>query len=255
MKKERGWRKVVDYLYDGTFEGVLTCIYHHYYTEKASGIFLGDEYQSSMLGGYMDVETEEEKAVTVYEAVAKKISPADLRRIYKVFRSSVERKECKILNYVRFGFAQGPRIRLLHGDPIVFAVQQAEQKVNDEVHRLKGLIRFSRRQGGLLYSPIEPDHDVVEFLSDHFCDRFRNDPFLIHDAARDKALAAYRGEWFVRHFTGEDLPPLSDDEKAYQEMWRTYFEHIAIKERINPRCQKGHMPVRYWKHLTEMQGC
>ena len=30
---------MIDYLYDGTFEGLLTCIYENYYTEKASGIF------------------------------------------------------------------------------------------------------------------------------------------------------------------------------------------------------------------------
>ena len=29
---------MTDYLYDGTFEGILTCIYHHYYTDKATGI-------------------------------------------------------------------------------------------------------------------------------------------------------------------------------------------------------------------------
>ena len=35
-----------DYLYDGTFEGFLTCVYHHYYTEPAAGICLKEEYQS-----------------------------------------------------------------------------------------------------------------------------------------------------------------------------------------------------------------
>ena len=53
---------MMDYLYDGTFEGILTCIYHHYYTEKASGIFPAESYQSCMLGGYMYVETDEEKS-------------------------------------------------------------------------------------------------------------------------------------------------------------------------------------------------
>ena len=37
-----------DYLYDGTFEGFLTCVYHHYYTEQAAGICLKEEYQSSL---------------------------------------------------------------------------------------------------------------------------------------------------------------------------------------------------------------
>ena len=72
---------MVDYLYDGTFEGVLTCIYHHYYSEKASGIFLREEYQSTMLGGYQEVETDADKAITVYEAIEKKISSGDLKPV------------------------------------------------------------------------------------------------------------------------------------------------------------------------------
>ena len=44
---------MIDYLYDGTFEGLLTCIYENYYTEKASGIFREEAYQSNLLGGCM----------------------------------------------------------------------------------------------------------------------------------------------------------------------------------------------------------
>ena len=51
-----------DYLYDGTFEGFLTCVYHHYYTEPAAGICLKEEYQSSLLGGFQEVHTDLEKA-------------------------------------------------------------------------------------------------------------------------------------------------------------------------------------------------
>ena len=243
---------MVDYLYDGTFEGLLTCIYHHYYTEKASGIFRKEEYQSTMLGGYQEVETEEEKTITVYEAIEKKISSEDLKRVYKVFMSSVANKETKILNYVRLGFVKGSCVSMLHGDPIVYEVQQAERKVNGEVHRLKGLIRFSELGNKVLYSPIEPDHDLIEFLADHFCDRFKNEPFIIHDVKRSKALIAYQGSWYIS-FTKDELSPLSEEEKEYRRLWKSYFENMAIRERINPRCQKNLMPVRYWKHLTEFQ--
>ncbi len=244
---------MVDYLYDGTFEGVLTCIYHHYYTEKASGIFPREEYQSGMLGGFREIETDVKKAVIVYEAIEKKISFYDLRRIYKVFSSDAEEKECKILNYVRLGFVKGAGVSLLHGEPIVFAAQAAEKRVNNEVHKLKGLVRFSELENGALYSLVEPKCDVIEFLAPHFCDRFKNEPFLIHDVKRGKALAAYRGEWYVRNFTERDRIPFSEAEQDYRNMWKTYFEQMAIKERLNPRCQKTMMPMRYRKHLTEFQ--
>lgn len=44
-----------------------------------------------------------------------------------------------------------------------------------------------------------------------------------------------------------------EDEMWYQEMWRTYFKAICIKERLNPRKHRKDMPVRYWKYLTEKQ--
>ena len=72
---------MVDYLYDGTFEGFLTCVYAHYYEGKASGIYNRENYQASMLSGFRIIETEGEKAAKVYEAIERKISGNDLRRI------------------------------------------------------------------------------------------------------------------------------------------------------------------------------
>ena len=94
----------MDYLYDGTFDGLLTCIHHHYYTEKATGIFTKDEYQPSLINGFMEVETDENKADVVYEAIQKKISAYDLRRIYMAHLSTVAEKEMKILRYIVKGF-------------------------------------------------------------------------------------------------------------------------------------------------------
>ena len=98
-----------------------------------------------------------------------------------------------------------------------------------------------------------PDHQVLELLADHFADRFKNNPFIIHDIKRNKAVVGSGGIWYLTYFTGEELPEPCSDERQYQKLWKQYFETIAIRERTNPRCQKTLMPVRYWKHLTEMK--
>ena len=46
---------------------------------------------------------------------------------------------------------------------------------------------------------------------------------------------------------------LAEDEKLFQEMWRSYFKALTIKERKNPKLQRQHMPRRYWKYITELQ--
>ena len=46
---------------------------------------------------------------------------------------------------------------------------------------------------------------------------------------------------------------LNDDDKLFQDLWRTYFKAICIRERINPKKQLNDMPRRYWKYMTEKQ--
>ncbi len=252
---------MVDYLYDGTFEGFLCCVYAHYYEENAAGVYRKDNYQASMLNGSRFVETEEKKASRVYEAIQNKISREDLRRIYRVFLSSDENKENKLLAYIRLGFKEGSGISLLHSNPVVFEVQKCEYKVSIETHRIKGLARFSALRNGktgrsgqeILYCCIEPDHDILEIIAGHFADRLKNDPFIIHDKSRNKAVFAQSGDWYISGFTEKDLPALGVGEKDYRDLWKKYFETIAIRERINPNCQKRYMPVRYWKNLTEFR--
>lgn len=243
---------MVDYLYDGSFEGFLTCVYLHYYKEKATGIFTSENYQPSMLNTFFDVKTEAEKATKVYDAINKKISPYDLQRIYRVFLSTVDNREMLLLNYIRLGFKEGSKISLLHGNPYVSPVEKAEKKVTNEVHRLLGLVRFSVLEGDILYAVLEPDHDILEFLAKHFSDRYKNDPFIIHDKKRNKALVAQNGKWYISDFTDENIPCFSKNEKEYRTLWKKYFKTIAIKDRSNSKCQKNFMPVRYWKHLTEI---
>jgi probable DNA metabolism protein len=243
---------MMDYLYDGTFEGLLTCIHHHYYTDKASGIFNKNNYQANMLTESMIIETDPDKATVVYEAILNKISPYDLRRIYRVFLSDDAEKEMKILRYIVLGFRIGSSISMLHGNPIVFDVQSIEKKIIVEKERMLQFVRFSVTEDGVLYSQIEPDNDVLELLHTHFCDRFKNDPFIIHDVKRNKAMVAYQKNWYICDFTSDEIPELSEDEMTCRKLWKNYFENIAIKERTNPKCQRRSMPVRYWKHLTEM---
>lgn len=247
-----------DYIYDGSFEGLLCCVFAAYYDAPAASICTEDRYQTNMLAEPVMVETDAEKAARVYDAVKQKISGYDLKRIYRVYLSSDDEKEMKILRYLQLGFKKGSYISNLHGNDVVFAVQKIEKQVSFEVHRLYGLVRFSELAGGVMYSCIEPDHDVIELMAAHFADRFQTAPFILHDKRRNKAIFSQGGSWFIGEFTEAERRLLEDADKtekenAYRQMWKAYFEHIAIKERTNRRCQKNLMPVRYWKYLTELQ--
>lgn len=258
---------MVDLLYDGTFEGFLCCIYVHYYEEKATEIHPREEYQSRLDRGFRIVETCEEQAEKVYHAISKKISSDALKRVYRVWLSTAENKENMCLRYLVLGFRLGSAVDLLHADPVVFEMQQTERSVALEVHRFIGLVRFQefypmRSSPGdviahlpkfILYSGIEPDHDILELMADHFSIRYRNELLLIHDKRRGKAVFSEGGNWYVAPFDQDQVRNLGQGDKLFEILWREYYHGIAIKERTNPRCQKRFMPVRYWKNLTEMK--
>jgi len=44
---------------------------------------------------------------------------------------------------------------------------------------------------------------------------------------------------------------MDKDEKLFQSMWKEYFKSIAIKERLNLRLHRQHMPARFWKYMPE----
>lgn len=253
----------MNYLYDGTFEGFLTCVHEHYYHEKAHSIRLAENFQEDMLAGSVVVETDTKKSDKVSDAIICKMSRNDLMRIYKVLGSIVSDPEMKCLRYLELGFKMGKKIQLLHGNPIVHDIDEADLKVGFEIHRLYGLIRFSvmkaaaslkpgSEQPEILYAAIEPDNDLLEFLVYHFKDRYRNNPFIIHDKKRGKALVYGMGKWYITEFDEKGALENTDSENEYQRLWKMYFNTIGIKERVNPRCQKNFMPVRYWKNLVEI---
>ena len=72
----------MDYLYDGSFEGFLCCVYLHYYEEKASGIYVQTSYQNKLFQPCKIVDTDYERAERGYEAIESKISSRALKRVY-----------------------------------------------------------------------------------------------------------------------------------------------------------------------------
>ena len=50
------------------------------------------------------------------------------------------------------------------------------------------------------------------------------------------------------------LPQDAPEELLTQELWRLFFDTLAIQARKNPCLQRQNMPKYTWQHLTEMQG-
>ena len=138
------------------------------------------------------------------------------------------------------------------GDPDLLAVLKAAGKVQTEVHRITGFLRFSPDAQGVYTARCEPDYFILPALAEHFTLRFGETPWAITDEKRGLCLCRQKG--------GEArIVPVSPDSLAekgngdcWGELWRLYHRSVSNESRKNPRLQRQFMPKRYHKHLNEL---
>ncbi len=240
------------YLYDGSFDGFLCCVYAHYYCGSASAIYAVGGFQQQLGETCAVVERDDEKAKKVYEAMEEKLGDEIVSKAYRCFLAEDLEKDTRILNYLRLCFRYGPQVDGYRTHPWILPIHELDKKVSGQVHRYLGILRFSDIQG-VLYAAYTPDYDMTRILMPHFADRFKREQFIIHDRRRQKAGVYARGQWLERDFDVDLLQYRSEKERNLEALWKGYFEHIAIEARKNPKLQAHFVPKRYRSFVTEFQ--
>lgn len=246
---------MIVYIYDGSFEGILTSVYEAFYSKnKPDKILHRNNLEMNLLDTYINIETNIEKSDKVYNAALEKISPSAVETAFHIYLSEDPDAGTLVYNYFRLGFMLGTRLDIYLGDERVLMVQKISRRVSFEVHRFTGLLRFKQLKGEIYYASYEPDNNITLLLAPFFKDRLSGQRWIIHDVRRNLAAVYNLEEWIITDTLPGNLPLASDGEEFYELLWREYFKSMAIKERINPRLQRNHMPVRYWRYLIEKRG-
>lgn len=239
------------YIYDGSFEGLLSCIYHAFYSDiKPMDIVSQENFSENFLVEKEFIETDYEKFKKVYNAIEKKISNQALRRIFYVHLSEIKNREISILRYLQIGFKIGKDVDLNLADKDVLNIDRIYKLVSKERHRMTGLIRFKQVKENLLYGEIQPDYNIVSLVAPHFKERLKNENFIIHDTKREIGIVYNKIEWVLQDIKNSDVK-IKDREEIYEELWKMYFTSISIKGKENSKLQRSNMPFRYWKNLVE----
>jgi len=142
------------------------------------------------------------------------------------------------------------------GNESVRVVLAAVSKAQFEVHRMRGLLRFSPDSNGTYAAFCEPDHLILPALGEYFSSRFGETPWVIVDVKRRLCLSRRLGEKvkLIAIKTAEDISAsggvFCNDE--WEELWRHYHRTVNNESRKNLRLQRQLMPKRYWKYLPEM---
>ncbi|NOW06193.1 TIGR03915 family putative DNA repair protein [Clostridium beijerinckii] len=242
------------YLYDDTFEGLLTSIYDAFYSNGSPPTSIYGKSQTNtplLLGNIVEISTDINKFKKVKNAIINKINFLSLKKIYFAFLSNYEDKGIIIFNYLKIAFKLGPYVHDFLNLDVIRLVDNITKKVLNECHRFEGFIRFNQIEEKLLYSSIEPDNDILELIGDHFKNRFPREYFIIHDISRQKALIYNTNFYEIIDMDMETYEKLKFHNDEYTDLWKTYFKATTIQERKNLKLQCRMMPKRYWKHILE----
>ena len=268
---------MIVYVFDNTLDGLLTAVFDSFFLHQQPEYLLAEGEQLPLFADEPHrVVTDSEKAERVWKGLEKHLSKDGLHMITISWFSEERTLNQPLFNFICKVFRepkgsacwdfQSLSLERNASDPDVLEVRNTCRRVLHEQLRMKQFIRFQKAKDGTYLAVVSPDHNVLPLITSHFQDRFNDQPWLIYDAKRHYGYY-YDGKTVI-HVTFEDeasvpfdlsngkmdADVLSENDKLFQDLWRTYFKAICIKERMNPKKQLSDMPRRYWKYMTEKNG-
>lgn len=254
----------VVFIYDRSWDGMLTAVFDAFFRHSFPVAMLDETETPPMFVEVHRVTTDEEKAGRVFRALQKKLTPAALNSLATSLYSELPGLDMHLFLYICKAVKAERSIETHFADADVLFVTNASRRVGRERLRMMQFIRFQKTADGTYFAMVEPDCDVLPLVLPHFSDRFSEERWLIYDRRRRYGYY-YADHKSVRVTFEADAPVFrlpdgrlseemcDEDEHLYQDLWRTYFKAICIRERMNPRKHRKDLPVRYWKYLTEKQ--
>lgn len=206
---------------------------------------------------YRQVRREEWKAVRVTQRIREKLSEELYEMVYKAALSQEPLRADRIYRFLIYAFHFGPKAVEMLQTPAVFRLYEMYRNVGMELQHMLGFTRFSQMQDGILLGKIGPKNDLTVLLAAHFADRLSGENWILYDCNRRKAAVHQAGLGWVMVEAGSEAwqakLAAGTDEEEYEALWKTFHATIAIRERMNPRCQQNMLPLRFRPYMVEFQ--
>ncbi len=241
---------MVVYCYDGSFEGLLCCVFESYEKNEMPADVLPEDGQLPLLLNTRMIETRADRVERVQKSIPHKMGYAVLDFVRHAFLTNLPGKELLILKFLRLGYRHGRSVINRLTDETVHALTVAVRHLTHEAHLFQGFVRFSETNG-VLTAQIEPKNIVLPLLARPFAERYPGERFLIYDKTHGMVLLHQDHKVHICGAEAFEQPQPDEEELKFRELWRLFYKTIEIKERHNPRCRMSHMPKRYWNCMTE----
>jgi probable DNA metabolism protein len=252
----------LDYSYDGSFEGLLTLLFT-IYGQKAAPNSIQPEgaMQGGLFAQPIAIVTDEVQAARVWEGLLRYMDAEARTRLFHTFLSEQPDRELLLFRYADTAMRAGRDISDNYADDTVRRIAGIAQQMYREKHRMEAFVRFEKTSDELFHATIEPDFDVLPLIAPHFTKRYADQRWLIFDKRRRYGLYYDLHRTDVVEFetptpqrrTDISATVLDEREPLFKLLWQSYFDHVNIPERKNMKLHRRHMPLRYWRYLSEKQ--
>jgi len=194
-------------------------------------------YNIELFSEYIKVETSGKKAENVLKTIESRISHEAYFFVMSVLLSEDEDRGNVIYQFVTYGFTIGPGVTKALQLECVARIFEIKRRVHNEAHFYKEFIRFHevKKDTPVLMAGIEPKNRILTLVTAHFEDRFNAEYFIIYDKSHKEA----------------SFDSLLDIDGKYPDLWKVFFEAIAVEERKNYKLQRGNLALHYRKYMTE----
>lgn len=247
-------------VYDGTFEGFLTAVFQIYEEKLTDASIERKELATeTFFSEYSTVITDLEKANRVWKGLSKFCSYEVKNNIYKAFLSEFNGIENTLYYFIKRSLSEKKSIAKDFTDPEILKIAKIVKMVNREKHRMDAFVRFRLTKDGLYFATVSPDFNVLPLNARHFKNRYADQQWLIYDLRRKYGIYYNLKEvTYVSLQVSEEVNSTSsatyyftENEQAFQELWKNYYTSTNIVSRKNMKLHLQHVPKRYWKYLSE----
>ncbi|MCR4728422.1 MAG: TIGR03915 family putative DNA repair protein [Lachnospiraceae bacterium] len=239
------------------WEAMLTCIFEAFESglgHKNIKLLLEPVGQVSFLDEYVHVDADPSKADRLSEAIVRRISYEVYTEMAYTAMAFEEDVLDNIYHVLILGFHYGPEVLRMVKFADIMRNREIRARVVREAERFREILRF-HRVGNVYIAHFEPKSRVVGYLGPIFSDRMPSEFFVIVDDIHREAVIHGKNEHFyIQKLTDvefENLLHTEEENDKYTDLWKVFFDSVAIKERANEKCQRNHFPLWARKHAVE----
>lgn len=248
----------VAYLYDGTLEGLLSCVFEAYARhEDPEDVVPEKAYQPRFEQSSIFVSTSYDHALRVRRGVERAAGKRTFSAIAYAAANDDPQTGIAIYRFIRYLMDDPARDRRRSvlsdlSNPLVANIVAFEKHISKEAERMRQFVRFSRLENDIWFARCNPNANVIPLVMNHFAARFNIQPFIIYDEKHHVA-GVYDGQsWYLVADDAVNVPARTAEDAYIEALWQQFYNSLAIQPRYNPELRRHFMPVRLWKNLPEL---